>query len=43
MKQKIQLTESQLRKLIKESVKKAIMNEISNRFSGARCKGFPKG
>ena len=30
MGQKIQLSESQLRKLIKESVKKAIMNEISS-------------
>lgn len=30
MRQKIQLSESQLRNLIKESVKKAIMNEISS-------------
>ena len=43
MRQKIRLSESQLRKLIKESVKKAIMNEISSDMIGrARDKFYQK-
>lgn len=40
MGQKIQLSESQLRKLIKESVKKALMNEISSDMIGRASKKF---
>lgn len=40
MRQKIQLSESQLRNLIKESVKKAIMNEISSDMIRRAAKKF---
>ena len=40
MGQKIQLSESQLRNLIKESVKKAIMNEISSDMIRRTAKKF---
>lgn len=40
MGQKIQLSESQLRNLIKESVKKAIMNEISTKMIARANKKF---
>jgi len=40
MGQKIQLSESQLRNLIKESVKKAIMNEISSDMIGRASRKF---
>ena len=40
MRQKIQLSESQLRNLIKESVKKAIMNEISSDMIRRTAKKF---
>ena len=40
MGQKIQLSESQLRNLIKESVKKAIMNEISSDMIARASKKF---
>ena len=40
MGQKIQLSESQLRNLIKESVKKAIMNEISSDMIRRAAKKF---
>jgi len=40
MGRKIQLSESQLRNLIKESVKKALMNEISSDMIGRASKKF---